>query len=75
MRVVWVQDALIGGGIVGVVACFVLVGLALLRDGVSGDALAAPPLTHEIWHPSEPPRSDVECWRSGHAVVCLPVQK
>ena len=28
--------------------------------------------TAEVWTPCEPPRPGVECWRSGHAVVCLP---
>lgn len=25
------------------------------------------------WTPCEPPRPGVECWCSGHAVVCLPL--
>ena len=32
-------------------------------------------LTAEVWTPCEPPRPDVDCWRSGHAVVCLPKEK
>lgn len=32
-------------------------------------------LRSEIWSPTEAPRADVDCWRSGHSVVCLPKEK
>jgi hypothetical protein len=32
-----------------------------------------PALTNMRWTPCEAPRPDVECWRSGQAVVCLPL--
>lgn len=68
-------DHLIVGGIV--VAAFggALMGLALLHGVERADAPPASALVAEHWTPCEPPRVDVECWRSGHAVVCLPVQK
>ena len=40
--------------------------------GTPAPAPAPSALTAEFWTPCEPPRPGVECWRSGHAVVCLP---
>lgn len=36
-------------------------------------ALPASALTPVSWTPCEAPRPDVACWRSGQAVVCLPL--
>jgi hypothetical protein len=48
----------------------ILVGMATKRAEALDPAPSA--LTTEVWTPCEPPRPGVECWRSGHAVVCLP---
>lgn len=49
----------------------VAVGTVTKRAGAPAPAPSA--LTAEVWKPCEPPRPGVECWRSGHAVVCLPL--
>lgn len=57
--------------IVGVVAVGIVIAALAHPSTAPAPASSAP--TAEYWHPCEPPRSDVECWRSGHAVVCLPL--
>jgi hypothetical protein len=49
----------------------VLTGSAPPRAEAPDPAPAA--LRAEAWTPCDPPRPDVACWRSGHAVVCLPL--
>ena len=55
--------------------------IATLYGGLVGGCVGhaasggSPTLTAEVWTPCEPPRPDVTCWRSGHAVVCLPEVK
>lgn len=55
---------------------FVLVATLLggFLGGCVGHAVSggAPARTAEVWTPCDPPRPGVACWRSGHAVVCLP---
>lgn len=53
-------------------------GIALVAVGTAAKCAEAPApapsaLLPERWTPCEPPRPGVECWRSGHAVVCLPL--
>ena len=50
---------------------FVVVSMVTTRAEAPDPAPSA--LTAEYWTPCEPPRPGVECWRSGHAVVCLPL--
>ena len=33
----------------------------------------ADPQAPVAWTPCEAPRPDVECWRSGHTIACLPL--
>lgn len=51
-----------------------LVAIGTVIDALRAEAPAPAPsaLRAEGWTPCEPPRPGVECWRSGHAVVCLP---
>ena len=48
----------------------VLAGSAPPRTEAPDPTPAA--LRAEVWTPCEAPRPGVECWRSGHAVVCIP---
>lgn len=50
-----------------------LVAISTVTKRAGAPAPAPSALTAEVWKPCEPPRPGVECWRSGHAVVCLPL--
>ena len=63
---------------------FGVIGVCLIAAvvlGVSAGQVAivakyapqAPALAPVSWTPCEAPRPDVACWRSGQAVVCLPL--
>ena len=71
------------------VVCFGLFAFALLAESCSvegcltahdtaGEPIRDPftgePLQRETWTPTLPPVDDLECWRSGHAVVCIPAR-
>ena len=64
-------------GVIGVVLIAAVVTsiiVATLVQSVATEAAPAPSaLITEYWTPCEAPRPDVECWRSGHTVVCLPL--
>ena len=56
------------------IAVGLLLGFAFIFGTlVAGPAPAPVALRAEAWTPCEAPRPDVECWRSGHTIVCLPL--
>ena len=67
------QDHLMVGLITGTTFAIAFVAISLVTTGAEAPAPAPSALTAEGWTPCEPPRPDVECWRSGHDVVCLPL--
>ena len=51
-----------------------LLGFAFIFGTLAAGPAPAPvALRAEAWIPCEAPRPDVECWRSGHTIVCLPL--
>lgn len=62
---------------VGIIVLFVVfVLLAYKATHEKSNSVVEQPthveLNPEHWYPAVAPRGDVDCWRSGHSVVCLP---
>lgn len=66
-------DHLMVGLLTGTIFAIAFVVVSMVTKRAEAPAPAPSALTAEVWTPCEPPRPGVECWRSGHAVVCLPL--